>query len=616
MKLLQHLRKKENLALAVILLIAFLLRIYRLGYESFWLDELHTANETNPALSLSQLFHYLWMSDQHPPLFFLLERLVFTVFGRSEVSARMLPLLAGVAGVYAIYLLGKEMLNKELGLIAAAFTCVNAFHLYYSREARNYTIAFLFAALSLLFLIRFIRSLQKRDMWYFILCAVLLLYTHYFGMFVVCAEFCIAVVFWFFAEDRGLYFRRFALSGVVIVAGFAAWLPHVLFMSGLTTFWITSTSQDFIFTFFDEYFGPSDLLKPVLAVLLIYYVINVFRADSQHLRNPASHPLTMSFVVFSLGIVVTYTVPYIRSLLVVPMMLDRYTIVVLPIYLTAAAYGLQLITGKLVKGVVFGVFIGWSLIYIVLANKTYTQVHKTQFREMTAYMANDPRESGYPVVNDRVMWQEGYYLDKFKFRGPRLKGPRAAVVDSMIHGASAKYSADRFWLFNAHVPGDPADYLDARTKAAFDSNFVLEKEQRFFDAWAQLYRSRKSRDKGLSLDDFPPAAIADVGEKVVAVWGAPVISNGIAIPPGNYTIRLVIRGTPAADSFPHVVVSVNNKKVGAFYATADFQGKDLPFQQMNDDSVRVTIELDNDFSNPKTGEDRNAFFKRILFLRN
>src|SRR6185437_16974622 len=118
------------LPLLLILLVAFILRFYKLSYESFWLDELHTMNEADPSIPFSQLFGYLRSADQHPPLFFFLERFIFSIFGRSEFTGRFLPALAGVGAVWAMYLLGKELLHRNLGLIAAAITCVNFFALY------------------------------------------------------------------------------------------------------------------------------------------------------------------------------------------------------------------------------------------------------------------------------------------------------------------------------------------------------------------------------------------------------------------------------------------------------------------------------------------------------
>ena len=81
----------KNWPLLTIILAGFFLRFTGLFRQSFWLDELHTMNETDPAVSWAELFRYLKCCDQHPPLFFILEKIAFSVFGQSEFVARFIP---------------------------------------------------------------------------------------------------------------------------------------------------------------------------------------------------------------------------------------------------------------------------------------------------------------------------------------------------------------------------------------------------------------------------------------------------------------------------------------------------------------------------------------------
>src|SRR5688500_17906536 len=134
MKLYQ--KARENWPILLILVVAFLMRIYKLTHQSLWLDELHNMNEADPDISWGTMFNYLRSSDQHPPLYFIVERLSFSIFGHTEFVARFISVIAGTVSVWAMYLLGKEFLNKSLGTIVAIITCVNYYNLYYSQEAR------------------------------------------------------------------------------------------------------------------------------------------------------------------------------------------------------------------------------------------------------------------------------------------------------------------------------------------------------------------------------------------------------------------------------------------------------------------------------------------------
>src|SRR5271169_3669259 len=104
----------RNVLLLLILVVAAILRFYHLSYQSFGLDELHTMNEADPGIRWKEMLEYLRKGDQHPPLFFVIERMLFILFGSSEWVARGFAALCGLLGVWAMYGLGKELLNKRL----------------------------------------------------------------------------------------------------------------------------------------------------------------------------------------------------------------------------------------------------------------------------------------------------------------------------------------------------------------------------------------------------------------------------------------------------------------------------------------------------------------------
>src|SRR6185503_15042542 len=109
---------------------AFVMRLWKIDFQSLWLDELHTMNISDPDIGWKDMLGYLKCCDQHPPLFFFLARISFEFFGYTAVSARLISVIAGTVSVWAMYLLGKEILNRNLGLIAAALTTVNFYNLY------------------------------------------------------------------------------------------------------------------------------------------------------------------------------------------------------------------------------------------------------------------------------------------------------------------------------------------------------------------------------------------------------------------------------------------------------------------------------------------------------
>jgi hypothetical protein len=226
-------------------------------------------------------------------------------------------------------------------------------------------------------------------------------------------------------------------------------------------------------------------LKPILLALMMVYAFKVLYAEKKLTSNPVkSNPLWFSFIILSIWIIVTYLIPFLRSLLVVPMLFPRYTIVVLPAFLIIIAYGIELINFKPVKMFVLSAFIIISLITIIISRRYYSKVLKSQFREMTQFVVENNKEN-YPII-DELSWQHQYYFKVLKFKPTILEGSKLNVVDSILAGKNPKYSVKEFWIVGAH--GEQP--LIAEQRKRLDSAYVMIIDKKFHDAWAQLYVSK------------------------------------------------------------------------------------------------------------------------------
>src|SRR3989344_6990852 len=112
-------KDKENRYLALILIFAFLIRLFyfmKTFQQPLWWDE---AEYMSMAKSLFFNIPYEFNS-QRPILFPLLEGIVMWIFAKSEFMVRLLLVfLPSLALVYVSYLLGKEMFDKKIGLFIA-----------------------------------------------------------------------------------------------------------------------------------------------------------------------------------------------------------------------------------------------------------------------------------------------------------------------------------------------------------------------------------------------------------------------------------------------------------------------------------------------------------------
>ena len=105
---------KYGLALLAIVLIGLFLRVYQLGTQSIWYDEAFSISLSK--MSLSQMVQAT-AADVHPPFYYLILHYLVALFGTSAVAVRLLSVLFGVLAIPMIYVVGRQLFNKEAGLV-------------------------------------------------------------------------------------------------------------------------------------------------------------------------------------------------------------------------------------------------------------------------------------------------------------------------------------------------------------------------------------------------------------------------------------------------------------------------------------------------------------------
>jgi uncharacterized membrane protein len=107
------------LVLAVILLIASVLRLYRLGHSTLWYDEVVTMRlaRTHSPLELLRLLGEI--DATRAPLHPLLLQGCFKLFGPSDYAGRAFSVLCGIVAVAVVYWIGIQAFDMRTGLWAA-----------------------------------------------------------------------------------------------------------------------------------------------------------------------------------------------------------------------------------------------------------------------------------------------------------------------------------------------------------------------------------------------------------------------------------------------------------------------------------------------------------------
>jgi mannosyltransferase len=210
------------IGVGVLVLAGAALRFYGLGHQGFWYDEANTAYLLHH--SLGQMLGLLAGNESTPPLYYILAWLWTRAFGIGEAGLRSLSALFGVLVIPVAYLLGRTLATRRVGLVLAALTAFNPLLIWYSQEARSYSLLVLLTALSLLALARYRVSPEPKTVIAWAVAAILALTTHYYAVLAVAPQ-----ALWLLYEQR----RRVIQIAVVVVAVCgAALIPLALSQNG------------------------------------------------------------------------------------------------------------------------------------------------------------------------------------------------------------------------------------------------------------------------------------------------------------------------------------------------------------------------------------------------
>lgn len=186
-----------SLALLLILLWAFGLRMYQLNTRPFWGDEALTGSlvhmgpatvlrTTAPLGFLRQLGRSLggelvigWGYQLPLPLLASFTALI----GTQDMLVRLPAFMAGILAIAVAYVLGKRLFNATVGLLLAFLLASASFQIIYSLEARYYSLMFFLSALSAYLLWRALEENRPLFWISFVTVSILNVWNHLFAIF-------------------------------------------------------------------------------------------------------------------------------------------------------------------------------------------------------------------------------------------------------------------------------------------------------------------------------------------------------------------------------------------------------------------------------------------------
>lgn len=225
-------------ALLAIMLLGTALRLYDLGADSFWVDEIITGSLIR--MKLPVMLDVISKYDDHPPLFYLIVR-VSALLGSSDFAVRLPAAFAGILCIPLMYTLGNRLIGKPAGPLASMLVAVWPAHLHYSQEARQYTLLALFALASIYWLDRGTIKSSTRSWTGYVIATSAAMYTHYFAFLLLAAQAVFVGIAGLITLVNAAPARRrrylsprllfFMLSVLLCLLAYAPWYPSLLTQS-------------------------------------------------------------------------------------------------------------------------------------------------------------------------------------------------------------------------------------------------------------------------------------------------------------------------------------------------------------------------------------------------
>lgn len=212
---------KVNLKIVTILAIGLILRLVAIN-QSLWLDEAIGAIAVK-TYTYWEILTQFSKFDNHPPLYYLTLKLWTDLFGYSELSLRLPSIIFGLGTIVLTYLIARLISDKNrfFHVLSALLIATSQFHIYYSQEARMYSMAAFFVALACFAFLALAKT-GKNSSWVIFSFAITgMVLTDYMPVFL----FPVFWIFSFFYKKEVRWWLPFLIAHIPIAILFYFWLP-------------------------------------------------------------------------------------------------------------------------------------------------------------------------------------------------------------------------------------------------------------------------------------------------------------------------------------------------------------------------------------------------------
>lgn len=402
--------EKHALGIFVITVFGIILRVLYINKpDGLWNDEY-----ISWMISAKPLFDGFWTgikSQCHMPFYYLYLKFFMSLFGQSDLVLRLTSVFSGILSIIAMYFTGLEK-NKKTGLIAALFTAISSFLIYYSQEVRFYSLLFLFSALSVLFTIKLTKNTNLKNLVLLLISDLLIIFTHTIGFVYVFFNL-VYVSIKLFKEYKQSIIKLWISAGILGILA----IPLILKIFTTNSFsqWWSSFSISNWGFLITDYFSPvlTNLVSApanffynfhlgFIIFALIPSLIAIFWISASVKKDNDNLMLLLT----SLGVIAVLSITALTGKLV---FITKYSIEIYPVLLLMAAIGSQKLENKVLRNSLIILYCLVHMVYLVLSPVSAPKIRRAQGHKIAA----DLIKQAEPQLGDVILIQY-YPKDRFE----------------------------------------------------------------------------------------------------------------------------------------------------------------------------------------------------------
>lgn len=374
---------KITLLLFIIICLGAFLRMYGLNKQSIWYDE--AVSIRIASFDAGKIFSGEAKDLGNPPFYTLILHYWIKLFGNTEAAVRSLSAVFGAIAIYFIFKISLLIFDTRTSLLTAFIAAISPLQVYFSQEARGYSLVTLLCLLSMYFYVKFLKFNKNSSLTAYTITAFLSIYSHYFAFFVLLAQ--NIYILFYRRKHKTLILKWIFCQFIILFLFLLFWAPSLAAQLGTKGNLVRASTTWYKHVLFSPVFfnvGTTLIWKESSAYALLLFAPLIFLISGlPFLSGVLQIKNYKEIALLLLWIFLPIILPAIISLLFFPIYSSRYGLLATPAYYLLLSKGLCSI-----KSLFFRLFFlsGIIILSCISLINYYTSTVKFEWRGAAHYI--------------------------------------------------------------------------------------------------------------------------------------------------------------------------------------------------------------------------------------